>query len=165
MRTLLAAAVGQPVQGRVVGQDAVLHILPMSPAQATASLNTLCALWQLGQQAPLPLPLNTALALARLTADTPPEAQEKAFDQAQAAYEGSDYAASESMAEVREMCLARTFADFEALCAARASDGQGLADLAPQVYGPLLDWAAQCVSVQRYPATEVDPDAEAHADA
>ena len=158
VRTLLAAAAGQPLQGCVVGQDAVLHIQPMSPAQATESLNTLCTLWQLGQQAPLPLPLNTALEMAAITALTPPAEQEKAYDQAQAAYEGSDYSDSQQRAEVREMCLARTFADFDALCAARAPDGLGLADWAPQVYGPLLQWARECITVQPH-APEADADA------
>lgn len=118
----------------------------------------MCALWQLGQQAPLPLPLNTALEMAAITALTPPAEQEKAYDQAQAAYEGSDYSDSQQRAEVREMCLARTFADFDALCAARAPDGLGLADWAPQVYGPLLQWARECITVQPH-APEADADA------
>ena len=146
LRTLLTAAIGQPVQGRVVGQDGVLHIQPMPQAEAQESLHTLCALWQQGQQAPLPLPLRTALAL--LDSHHAPD-----WAKAEAAYEGSDY--DDSLAEVHELCLARTFADFAALCAARAPDGTGLAEMAPQVYGPLLQWASTCVSAQPH-ASEAD---------
>ena len=74
---------------------------------------------------------------------------------AEAAYEGSDYADSQQRAEVRDLCCARTFADFAALCAARAPDGRGLAELAPQVYEPLLQWASTCVSAQPH-ASEAD---------
>ena len=147
LRTLLTAAIGQPVQGRVVGQDGVLHLQPMPQEQAQESLHTLCALWQQGQQAPLPLPLRTALAL--LDSHHAPD-----WAKAEVAYEGSDY--DDSLAEVRELCCARTFADFAALCAARApGDGRGLAELAPQVYGPLLQWASTCVSAQPH-ASEAD---------
>ena len=146
LRTLLTTAIGQPVQGRVVGQDGVLHIQPMPQAEAQESLHTLCALWQQGQQAPLPLPLRTALAL--LDSHHAPD-----WAKAEAAYEGSDY--DDSLAEVHELCLARTFADFAALCAARAPDGTGLAEMAPQVYGPLLQWASTCVSAQPH-ASEAD---------
>ena len=118
----------------------------MPQAEAQESLHTLCALWQQGQQAPLPLPLRTALAL--LDSHHAPD-----WAKAEAAYEGSDY--DDSLAEVHELCLARTFADFAALCAARAPDGTGLAEMALQVYGPLLHWASTCVSAQPH-ASEAD---------
>jgi len=95
LRTLLTTAIGQPVQGRVVGQDGVLHIQPMPQEQAQESLHTLCALWQQGQQAPLPLPLRTALAL--LDSHHAPD-----WAKAEAAYEGSDY--DDPLAEVHELC-------------------------------------------------------------
>jgi hypothetical protein len=57
---------------------------------------------------------------------------------------------SQQMAEVRDMCLARLFPDFEALCEAQAPDGTGVQALSRQVYGPLLEWAAKFVTAQPY---------------
>ena len=143
VRSLLAAAAGQEVHGRVVGQDGQLHIRPMPAEQALQGLDTLCALWLQGQHAPLPLPLKTALALAQATQG---EDEDKTYAAAEAAYEGSDDALRESMAEVRDMCLARVFPDFGALCSAQSPGGLEVAALSCQVYGPLLAWASTCVS-------------------
>ncbi len=153
LQSMLAASVGQVLQGRVVGQDGELHIQPMPPEQALQGLNILCEVWLQGQNAPLPLPLKTALALA---AGAQSEEDSQADAKAELAYEGGGGggggggAISEQLAEVREMCLARVFPDFEALCSAKAPNGMDVTALARLVYGPLLAWSAQCVKAVSY---------------
>lgn len=137
---------GQPVHGRMVGPDGVLSIQPMDPQTAKESLNTLLEVWWMGQQQPLPLPFKTALTLAASAQD----GQATPDSKAEAVYEGGGDAMSERMAEVRDMCLARVFPDFETLCETGTSDGLGLLDLAPRVYAPLLQWAAECVTAQTH---------------
>jgi exodeoxyribonuclease V gamma subunit len=147
LQSMLAAAAGQVLQGRVVGQDGELHILPMPPDLAFESLNILCQVWLQGQQAPLPLPLKTALVLA---SGAPSEEDGKTETKAEVTYEGGGDTMSEQLAEVREMCLARVFPNFEALCAAKAPNGMDVVALARLVYGPLLAWSAQCVTAMPY---------------
>ncbi|MDM7943565.1 MAG: exodeoxyribonuclease V subunit gamma [Hydrogenophaga sp.] len=144
VRSLLVAASGHSVQGRVVGQDGQLHIHPMERAAATQTLGTLLSVWLQGQQAPLPLPLKTSLALAQADAQ---ETDALAQDKAQTAYEGGGDAMSDQLAEVRDMCLARVFPDFQALCEAETPAGQGVLALSRQVHGLLLKWAEDCVTV------------------
>ncbi len=151
LQALLAAAAGQALHGRMVGQDGELHFSPMPTDQARPVLDNLLAVWLQGQREPLPLPLKTALVLAQVAES---EEDQQNDHQAETAYEGGGDAMSEQLAEVRDMCLARVFPDFEALCAARTADGQDASALARQVYGPLLDWAAACVTAHPYAAAE-----------
>ena len=152
LQALLAAAAGHALHGHVVGQDGELHIQPMPAAQAQQTLDTLLRGWLQGQQMPLPLPLKTSLVLAK-------DAQsQSARELAERTYEGSGDAKSDAqngqLPEGREMCLARVYPDFEALCAARTPDGQGLAEWASQIYGPLLAWADSHVTAHVHQATE-----------
>jgi exodeoxyribonuclease V gamma subunit len=126
-----------------VGQDGELHILPMEPEEAQEALNTLLSVWRLGQQAPLPLPFKTALALAQSESQ---EGEGRSDSKAEVAYEGGGDAMSEQLSEVREMCLARVFPDFESLCEAKAENGQGLHEMSALVYGPMLRWVDDCVT-------------------
>jgi len=151
LQALVAAAGGQPLQGRVVGQDGELHIRPMPTEQARPVLDSLLAVWLQGQQQALPLPLKTALVLAK-AAESEENRQNDSL--AETAYEGGDSGMSEQMGEVNDMCLARVFPDFEALCAARTVDGQDASELARRVYGPLLEWAAVCVTAHPYAAAQ-----------
>jgi exodeoxyribonuclease V gamma subunit len=148
LKSLLLACCGHQVQGRLIGTDGQLVIRPMDPQVAAMNLETLLGVWQMGQQEALPLPLKTALTLAAA-----PTQDGKAVpdSKAEAAYEGSGDAMSDRMAEVRDMCLARVYPDFEALCEAQTSSGQGLLDLAPMVYGPLLQWVTECVTAHEHP--------------
>ena len=145
VRSVLVAVSGHSVQGRVVGQDGQLHMRPMERAAAMQTLDTLLSVWLQGQQAPLPLPLKTSLALALAQADAQ-ETDALNQDKAQTAYEGGGDAMSDQLAEVRDMCLARLFPDFEALCEAQTPAGQGMLALSRQVHGLLLTWAEECVT-------------------
>jgi exodeoxyribonuclease V gamma subunit len=145
VRSLLVAVSGHSVQGRVVGQDGQLHIRPMERATATQTLDTLLSVWLQGQQAPLPLPLKTSLAFAHADAQ---ETDALAQGKAQTAYEGGGDAMSDQLAEVRDMCLARVFPDFEALCEVQTPAGQGVLALSRQVHGLLLKWVEECVTAQ-----------------
>jgi exodeoxyribonuclease V gamma subunit len=156
VRALAAAACGHTLHGVVVSQNGTLLISPMAAdaghadeaatqvkqaTQATQAKNTLqmlLELWHQGMQAPLPLPLKTALAAAR-------EAQTGKEQNPDKVYEGADdgRAESQQMAEVNDPCLARTFPDFEALEA-----HPDFRPLAEAVYGPLLQWVGECVRVE-----------------
>jgi exodeoxyribonuclease V gamma subunit len=130
VRSLTMAASGLVAQGVLVGRDGVIDISPMPQEEAQTTLRMLLSVWLQGMNAPLPLPLKTALALLK---DSNPRQ----------AYEGG-YMTS---AEADEPCLARMFPDFEAL----TEDGR-FAHLAEQVYTPLLAWAEEHVRA-RFHAT------------
>ena len=142
----LAAAAGQAGSGRelhglLVGPDATLRIAPIDGAAARQQLGRLLLTWREGMASPLPLPLKTALALAG----------DDKSEKAEEAYEGSSF--RPEFAEVREMCLARCFPDFDALEAVQTQDGGSLLhELAAAVYGPMLDWIAGHVSVTPHEA-------------
>ena len=143
--SLLAAASGHALQGRVVGQDGTLKILPMDAAPAREVLDLLLSVWLQGQQTPLPLPLKTALTMAAGDFSDDPAAHAKMLQEAEKVYDG-DEGYGENRGEVKDMCLARVFPDFDALLEAQTPWGQNLLSLALQVYGPLCKWADQCVT-------------------
>jgi exodeoxyribonuclease V gamma subunit len=145
----LAAASGHALQGRVVGQDGVLKISPMPTATAREVLDHLLSIWLQGQQSPLPLPLKTALVMAAGGVTDDPVAQQKILQEAEKVYAGDD-AYGDNLAEVRDMCLARVFPDFETLLQTQTPGLQNLQSLALQVYGPLREWATQCVTAVAY---------------
>jgi exodeoxyribonuclease V gamma subunit len=128
VRSLASAACGVSAQGVLVGRDGVLDIAPMPPAEASAMLTTLLALWQDGMNAPLPLPPRTALAWL-------------AGKDALAQYEGTPM----QRGEREEPCMARVFPDFAALSA----DGRFEA-LARSIHAPLLAWAGQYVRARHH---------------
>lgn len=64
VRAVAAAAAGVREAGWLIGRDAALHILPLPVAAARRTLRSLMAAWAEGQNAPLPLPRDTALAWA-----------------------------------------------------------------------------------------------------
>ena len=88
--------------------------------------------WRHGMAAPLPLPCKTALALVRGL--TPAKVA--------VVYQGSAYESGGSRGEVDEACLSRLYPDYEALCA----DGR-FEDLAAQLFGPLMAWIKQSVTL------------------
>jgi exodeoxyribonuclease V gamma subunit len=133
VRSLTMAASGLVAQGVIVGRDGVIDIAPMAQEEAQATLNMLLSVWLQGMNAPLPLPLKTALALLK---DANPRQT----------YEGG-YMTS---AEADEPCLARMFPDFEAL----TMDGV-FEPLAEQVYAPLLAWAEGHVRARSHAAAPV----------
>lgn len=122
---LAAAASGVPVQGVLVGRDAILHLPPLRSDDARATLEGLLQLWHDGMQSPLPLALKTAVA----------QVQGK---DAAASYDGDSWTEGEGA----EPCLARFYPDFEAL-----NDGEQFVPLAGQLVTSLLAWA-QTVSIK-----------------
>jgi exodeoxyribonuclease V gamma subunit len=129
VRSLAAAANGARVHGLWVGRDATLHFTPLPPEEARAMLVQLLQVWCAGMNAPLPLPLRTALAWV-------------AGEDAVSAYEGGFQREGEST----DPSLARFYPDFEALVA----DGRFEA-LAQAVCGPLAEWAQRQVRVVAHP--------------
>ncbi|MFW9596245.1 MAG: hypothetical protein ACMV1D_12215, partial [Macromonas sp.] len=135
LRLLGAAALGQPVGARAVGQDAWLDIRAMPHEEAQTQLRAVLDAWRAGMQQPLPVPLKTALALA---------ANPDNHAKARAIYECDDFGAG-LQPEGDEPCLARQYPDFFAL----AEDGQ-LAEWAQRLYAPLLAWAKKHVTPHAY---------------
>ena len=129
VRSLAAAASGVRVRGLLVGRDATLHFAPLPPDDARTTLAHLLQVWRDGMNAPLPLPLRTALAWV-------------AGGDAASTYEGS----FRQEGEVVDPSLARIYPDFETL----AEDGRFEA-LAHAVCAPLADWAALQVQAVVHP--------------
>ncbi|MFP5462695.1 MAG: exodeoxyribonuclease V subunit gamma [Gammaproteobacteria bacterium] len=141
VRALLAAASGIPAGGLLVGRDCLLTIPPMEPGEAHATLSTLVDAWRAGMEAPLPVAIRTALALA--TEQDPRPVYE--------GREGDDY----TRPEVSDPCLARCHPDFESLSA----DGR-FEELALDLYGPLAAWA-QTLAVTPHASAEASAAADA----
>jgi exodeoxyribonuclease V gamma subunit len=139
VRSLAAAACGQPVGGIVIGADVVLHLAPLPIEAARETLLALMAAWAEGLSggAPLPTAVNTGLALLK-------------GEDAAAAYDGSDYGAR---GEGREASLARLFPSFAALAAQ-----PGFAAASGRLYTPLRDWLAQQVHIEPLPGEAAGAD-------
>lgn len=131
VRSLAIAATGLVAQGVLIGRDGVLDISPMPHDEARSTLRMLLSVWLEGMQAPLPLPLKTALA--QLDGQSPSVQYEGGFMQT---------------GEVDDPCLARMFPDFEAL----SQDGC-FETLAQQVYAPLRAWANLHVTARFHQTT------------
>jgi exodeoxyribonuclease V gamma subunit len=125
VHSLAIAASGAKVTGMLVGRDGVVYLAPIPQDQAVQTLKGLLQIWLDGMNAPLPLPLKTALAFA---------AQKDAVT----TYEGGYL----SRAEGVEPCLARMYPDYGALVADGRFEG-----LAKTAYEPLLEWVNQHVKV------------------
>ncbi len=130
LQSVVAAACGQPVAGILIGLGHSLHIRPMEPDAARNQLDTLLALWQQGQDSPLPLPFKTALALL-----------DKDLGAAHTTYEGGF---DDKPPPEIDAYWQRLYPDFDAL----VEDGQFEA-LAPQALRGLLQWCGECVEVQK----------------
>jgi exodeoxyribonuclease V gamma subunit len=136
VRSVAASACGVPARGVIVGPDASVTVEPPAGADAVAALQTLVQAWGAGMAEPLPLAARTGLASAAGAADPA------------LVYEGSSFGAGRG--ERDEPCLARQFPDFEAL----AADGR-FALLAEALYGPMLVWIDQQVSVTPHAAVDL----------
>ena len=130
VRSVLAACCGVTVEGVLVGSDARLHCQAMNSAAAKEDLQALLAVWREGLDAPVPLPMRSAVALVTESGD--PEG----------VYEGGFMRSAES----EDPCWSRLYADFEALTA----DGRFEA-LAKEVWGRVHAWATLHVTVTLHP--------------
>ena len=129
--SLVASACGIALQGVIVGRDATVTVQPLPADDALALLHTLLECWRDGMTAPLALACKTALAFVAGAADVA------------LVYEGN----TRSPGEVEEACLARLFPDYESLVA----DGRFIT-LAPQLFGPMLEWTRSRVTVAPHAA-------------
>jgi exodeoxyribonuclease V gamma subunit len=142
VRMLVTSACGLPVQGLIVGRDAMVTVNPLPQPEAQAALATLMQAWRDGMTAPLPLASKTALARAAGAEDEVAVYEGKAF--AGGAGGGSNAGSS---GEVEEPCLARMFPDHEALTA----DGR-FAAWTLSLFNPLLEWALTRVTFEPHAA-------------
>jgi exodeoxyribonuclease V gamma subunit len=125
LRQLGAAAAGHPVTGYLVARDAIVTMAPLDAERARADLAALVALWRRNLDQPLPVACKTALALLRA-------------GDARSTYDGG----FEISGEVADEALARLWPDFAAL----AAGGEWL-ETAQDLYGPLVDWLDQHVTL------------------
>ncbi len=168
LRALAASAMRLALHQRLVGQDGVLRIAPLPPeeqAQSQETLQRLIAAWREGQQRPLPLPLNTALAAAQIKDEASvadladPDADVNAAAKRQ--YEGDDY--GNGFPDGADPSLARVFPDFEALLAPMNDTGAPLFHaLAQDLYRPFLDWVASQVQAMPHSAPHPTASQAAH---
>lgn len=125
VRSVVAACEGVLLQGVVVGSDATVCCSPMEPLVAQDDMRTLLRVWRAGLDAPLPLPMRTALAKV-------------AEEEPESVYEGGFM----RDAEADDPCWSRLYPDFDALNA----DGR-FESLADEVWGRMQAWAANHVTV------------------
>jgi len=132
LRQLAAAAMGERVGGVLVARDASLAMAPLECGQALAQLETLVALWRSNLDRPLPVACKTALA-------------HFSGGDARETYDGG----FEIDGEVTDPCLARLWPEFALL---RAAGGWPL--VAEALYGPLVAWLKDSVTVTRFEGGE-----------
>lgn len=132
LRQLAAAAMGERVGGVLVARDASLAMAPLERGQALAQLETLVTLWRANLDRPLPVACKTALA-------------HFSGGDARETYDGG----FEIDGEVTDPCLARLWPEFALL---RAAGGWPL--VAEALYGPLVAWLKDGVTVTRFDGGE-----------
>lgn len=130
VRSVVAACEGMVLQGVVVGSDATMCCSPMDPLCAQDDMQTLLRVWRAGLDAPLPLPMRTALA-------------QVAEEEPETVYEGGYM----REAEASDPCWSRLYPDFDALSA----DGR-FESLADEVWGRIQAWATYHVTVVMHEA-------------
>lgn len=126
-----AAAAGHQVEAIVVARDGVLTLAPLDPVQAQLELSNLLACWEEGMQRPLPVALDTAIAL--LTEQKPGKV-----------YDGDDYSPFPGEVQ-REPCLARLWPEFARLAAEPEWEAW-----AQRLYAPLLAWVGTHVRISSF---------------
>jgi len=120
------------VGGVLVARDASLAMAPLERGQALAQLETLVTLWRANLDRPLPVACKTALA-------------HFSGGDARETYDGG----FEIDGEVTDPCLARLWPEFALL---RAAGGWPL--VAEALYGPLVAWLKDGVTVTRFDGGE-----------
>jgi len=128
VRQLAAGAAGAALTGYLVARDGIVEMAPIAQDVALATLRQLAALWRRNLDHPLPVACKTALA--QLTDGDPRETYDGGF---------------ELRGEVEDPCLARLWPEFALLRAAG-----GWPDVAEALYGPLVNWLDEGVTVTRF---------------
>ena len=126
IRQLVSAALGYPLTGYLVARDAIITMPPLDQAESKATLETLIVYWRTGLDKPLPTACKTALAWLQ---------EKKPYD----VYDGG----YQMDGEVGDLCLARMWADFDAL-----TDEPEWEDCSRRLYGPLVDWIEKEIQIQ-----------------
>jgi len=121
------------ITGYLVARDGIVEMAPIAQDEAQATLERLATLWRANLDHPLPVACKTALA----------QLQE---GDAREIYDGG----FELRGEVEDPCLARLWPEFALL---RASGGWP--DVAEALYGPLVAWLNEGVTVTRFEGGEV----------
>jgi exodeoxyribonuclease V gamma subunit len=136
LRQLAAGAAGAEnggITGYLVARDGIVEMAPVAQEAALATLRGLAALWRRNLDHPLPVACKTALAQLQEGGD-PRETYDGGF---------------EIDGEVSDPCLARLWPEFALLRAAG-----GWPDVAEALYGPLVAWLNEGVTVTRFEGGE-----------
>jgi exodeoxyribonuclease V gamma subunit len=128
LRQLAAGAMGNVLAGYLVARDATVEMAPIEPSEARARLERLAGLWRANLDRPLEVACKTALVHLQ-------------GGDARETYDGG----FEIDGEVGDPCLARLWPEFALL---RASGGWPA--VAEALYGPLVAWVKEGVSVSRF---------------
>jgi exodeoxyribonuclease V gamma subunit len=128
LRQLAAGAMGNVLAGYLVARDATVEMAPIEQSEAQARLERLAGLWRENLDRPLEVACKTALAHLQ-------------GGDARETYDGG----FEIDGEVGDPCLARLWPEFALL---RASGGWPA--VAEALYGPLVAWIKEGVSVSRF---------------
>lgn len=107
-------AAGVPLTTILVAEDGELQLSAWTSEAAVELLERWLSAWQQGMDQPLPVTVDSALAWLAATHSSNPKQQEKALDNAQAAYEGTDFGGGELQ---WNPLLRRQYPDFAALIA------------------------------------------------
>ena len=125
LRQLAAGAMGETIGGWLVARDGIVEMAPIARDEARATLQNLVRLWRENLDRPLPVACKTALA--QLQDGDPRETYDGGF---------------EIDGEVSDPCLARLWPEFALLRA-----GGGWPEVAEALYGPLVAWLKDGVTV------------------
>ncbi len=131
VRSLALSAADSKTLMCVIARDVIVWVVPLEVEDARQQLLALMDLWLQGQNAPLPMPLRSAVAAGN--DDLRAAAQ---------AYEGGYMSTGES----EDPSWARCYPDWEALTGDLRFEA-----LAKQVYGPLHDWLDAHVTTDKVP--------------
>jgi exodeoxyribonuclease V gamma subunit len=139
LRQLAAGAAGGDsggIGGYLVARDGIVEMAPIAQDAALATLTRLAALWRENLDRPLPVACKTALVQLQQgdAAKTPRETYDGGFELA---------------GEVDDPCLARLWPEFALLLAAG-----GWPEVAEALYGPLVAWLNEGVTVTRFEGGE-----------
>jgi len=140
--SLASAACGTPVEGILIGEDALVRVRASAMPEAPACLHALMLACREGLNGSEPLP--TALLTGITYLADPRRARD--------VFEGNEH--TDARGEGEEPCLARLFPDFAALQAS-----PGFESATRRLYEPYRRWLDEAVSFEALGATATEPEA------
>ena len=129
------AACGFEASVKWIFSDAMLISPSMDPNAARAVLCKMLGLFTAGQGQVMPVPFKTASAFAL----------EGSLDKARMAYEGAQFNGGGDFADLKDLCWAREYPNFDALVASPS-----VTALWKVLYSPLVQWSQKDIVVEAF---------------